>query len=182
MAKAKYKQPWFEHDYNSRNDPKLVELRVVEGYKAVAIYWCIVEMLYEQGGSLNLKKTKSYANSLHITQRLFDRVVTDYDLFLIDDDLFYSQRALENLGIKQENSDRARDNANKRWGKNHATAMLLHDSTLHDSTLPYINVDDSAPANSPKGSDVKEKGSSKEVNVDVPTEVPVEAPRKQFTW
>jgi len=140
MAKAKYKQPWFEHDYNSRNDPKLVELRVAEGHKAIAIYWYIIEMLYEQGGVLSLKKTKSYANSMHITQRVLDRVVTLYDLFSIDGDLFYSQRALDNLGIKEEISDRARDKVNKRWAKNHTAVLPLHDSTLHDSTLHYITL------------------------------------------
>jgi hypothetical protein len=181
MAKAKYKQPWFEHDYNSRNDPKLVELRVAEGYKAVAIYWCIVEMLYEQGGSLNLKKTKSYANSLHITQRLFDRVVTDYDLFSIDGDLFYSQRALENLGIKQGISDKRRDSSNKRWDKKDAIAMPLHDITLQDSTVPYINVDDIADANSPKGNDAKERApSSKEENVGEPTKEVITKPRVNY--
>ena len=43
---------YFQHDYNARNDPKIIKLMRVHGLAGVGAYWCIVEQLYQNGGKL----------------------------------------------------------------------------------------------------------------------------------
>ena len=38
---------YFSHDFGARNDPKLIELQMEMGGQGLAIFWCIVEMLWE---------------------------------------------------------------------------------------------------------------------------------------
>lgn len=42
MAKDSF---WFKHDYNARNDEKILELRSLHGAEAYGIYWMIVETM-----------------------------------------------------------------------------------------------------------------------------------------
>lgn len=42
MAKDSF---WFKHDYNARNDEKILELRSIHGAEAYGIYWMIVETM-----------------------------------------------------------------------------------------------------------------------------------------
>jgi len=43
---------YFSHDYNARNDTKLVKVFMKYQLKGIGAYWCIIEMLYEEGGYL----------------------------------------------------------------------------------------------------------------------------------
>lgn len=40
---------WFKHDYGSRNDMKLSILRSKHGLSGIGAYWCLVELLHEEG-------------------------------------------------------------------------------------------------------------------------------------
>ena len=39
---------YFPHDANARRDPKLVRLRIKAGWKAIGLYWALIEILREQ--------------------------------------------------------------------------------------------------------------------------------------
>lgn len=77
---------YFQHDYNARNDPKLQALIVEMGVAGVGIYWCLVEMLYEQDGEMPMSSIKSIAYNLHVKQKTVERVIKDFSLFDYDDD------------------------------------------------------------------------------------------------
>ena len=77
---------YFQHDYNARNDPKLQELIVEMGVAGIGIYWCLVEMLYEQDGEMPISSIKSIAYNLHVKQKTVERVIKDFGLFDYDDD------------------------------------------------------------------------------------------------
>ena len=66
---------YFTHDYNARNDLKIQEMMMDMGCEGIGIYWCIVEMLYENGGKLPLAYTKNIAWSLHLDTNECDVVM-----------------------------------------------------------------------------------------------------------
>ena len=43
---------YFPHDIGARNDPKLLRLQMEMKGQGLAIWWCLVEMLWENGGYL----------------------------------------------------------------------------------------------------------------------------------
>lgn len=77
---------YFQHDYNARNDPKLQALIVEMGVAGIGIYWCLVEMLYEQDGEMPMSSIKSIAYNLHVKQKTVERVIKDFGLFDYDDE------------------------------------------------------------------------------------------------
>ena len=75
---------YFTHDYNSRNDPKMVALRMKEGMEGVGIFWCIAELLYEEGGFVMLSECERIAFELRTSCDVVNSIINDYDLFRND--------------------------------------------------------------------------------------------------
>lgn len=113
MAKQTY---YFSHDYNARSDRKIVHLLMKYGVEAVGIYWCIVEMLYEEGGYLHKTECERIAFELRTDCERISNVVNSL-LFKSDEDKFWSESVLERLKIRTEKSKSAAESANKRWEK-----------------------------------------------------------------
>jgi hypothetical protein len=89
---------YFSHDANARNDSKMLRLRRMLGLEGYGIYFCLVEMLREQKGfCLDLDNLVDIAYSLHVDEAKVKSVVCDYDLFVIDEKTFYSQRLNESM-------------------------------------------------------------------------------------
>ena len=81
---------YFSHDYGARNDPKLLELQMEMGGQGLAIWWCLVEMLWENEGYLP-RNFKSIAFSLHWAQaEEVQKVVEGFGLFEWDDERFWN--------------------------------------------------------------------------------------------
>lgn len=129
MAKSKFKQPWFAHDYYSRNDPKLQELISELGYKGLGVFWCTIEILFEQGGYLPINKINSTAFSLKVKPAYIIKVLGNYELFEKNEDFYYSNACLERLKIKEEISSVRSENGakggNTTANKNVANATSL---------------------------------------------------------
>ena len=90
---------YFSHDYNSRNDPKLQEVIRQCKLEGLAIFWCLVEMMYEQGGKLMISLCDSYAFALHTEANILRKVV---DIsFEKDEKCFWCGRVLENLQTRE---------------------------------------------------------------------------------
>lgn len=93
---------YFPHNYNARNDPKLQDLMMDLGAEGVGIYWCLVEMLYEQCGYLPFSSLKNIAYTLHTDKDKVGRVICDFDLFEREQDdngdiRFFSPAVLRKL-------------------------------------------------------------------------------------
>jgi hypothetical protein len=114
MAKDTF---YFKHDYNSRNDPKLVELKRVLGSVGKGIYWDLIEMLHEQGGKLAYN-ISAIAYELREQEDVINRVINEFDLFKKDEKYFWSDRAKKNLKEREKLSKAASDKALKRWNGN----------------------------------------------------------------
>ena len=108
---------YFQHDYNARNDPKMQRLLMEQGASGLGVYWCIVEMLYEQGGYLPLNDSKSIAFALHVDNKAVQSVINDYDLFQNDGELFWSKSAIDRLTKRKDIAEKRKAAAVARWDK-----------------------------------------------------------------
>ena len=113
---------YFSHDYNARNDIKLKKLFMKEGLQGIGLYWCLVEMLYEKGGRVELEYIPIIAFDLRTEEDFVRRIINDYELFERDDIFFYSPSILKRLQIRQDKSEKAKSSANARWNKSDCNA------------------------------------------------------------
>lgn len=114
------KKNYITHDIGARNDPKLLKLQMEMGGHGLAIYWCLVEMLWENEGYLPLE-SKTIAFALHWCQPdEVQAVIFNYNLFENDGERFWSPGALDRIDEMRQNfleAEQKREEASMR-GKN----------------------------------------------------------------
>jgi uncharacterized protein YdaU (DUF1376 family) len=114
---------YFRHDCNARADRKLVKLASKLNMSGVGIYWCMIEMLYEEGGYIPLEYERiSY--ELRTDYDTIKSVIHDFELFSFDKDKFWSERVLEELKERCDKSDKARKSIESRWLKYRNTNVI----------------------------------------------------------
>ena len=113
---------YFSHDYNARNDLRIVKLQTKHGLAGIGAYWCIIEMLYCEGGYLFLKDIDSIAFDLRTDRAMIESVINDFDLFNSNDKKFWSESALTRLKLRIEKSKKASRSAKSRWKKHDTNA------------------------------------------------------------
>lgn len=106
---------YFTHDYHARSDMKLVHLRMNHGLSGLGLYWCLIEMLYEAEGSLPLTHFNIIAFQLQIDIALVEDVVTNYDLFQNDGDVFWSKSVNDRMMIREQMAENGKKMAKSRW-------------------------------------------------------------------
>lgn len=115
---------YFPHDYNARNDEKILKLWQSKGTSGYGIYWAVIEMLYEAGGVMRLD-CDCIAFALHTQCDEVKAVLHDFGLFEINDIEFTSKRVQENLETRNTKSVNARKSAYKRWVRCERNANAL---------------------------------------------------------
>ena len=75
---------YFRHDCNARTDRKLINLSMKHGMQGIGIYWCVVEMLYEEGGYLPLEYER-ISFELRTDTKVIQDVIQGFELFNYDD-------------------------------------------------------------------------------------------------
>ena len=148
MSKDTY---YFSHDYNTRNDQKIKKLISKHGYLGYGIFWAIVEDLYNNANALHLDYD-SIAFDLRTTKELVKSIVNNFDLFIINGDMFGSMSIQKRLDERDEKSKKARESARYRWDKNKSDANALQ--TQSDS-----NAIKERKGKERKGNKIKEKES-----------------------
>lgn len=93
MAKETY---YFTHDYNARNDDKILELRSNFGAEGYGLFWMIVEVMAENNsGGVNTKMVGGLSLNFGVTkERLLELIsfCVEINLFYIEDKYLYSNR------------------------------------------------------------------------------------------
>ena len=107
---------YFSHDYNAANDVKVLFLRQQLGMEGYGIYWYLVEALALSGGVLPLNITPVLAMQMQVTEAKVDCVIRQFNLFVIQDETFFSIRLAEHLKLRKTLSDKGKEGANRRWG------------------------------------------------------------------
>jgi hypothetical protein len=115
---------YFSHDYNARNDRKMIRLRSKLKAEGIGIYWCLVEMLYEEGGKIDFSEVPFIAEELRVKKGVIEQVILDFELFVKDDNFFWSDSVKRRLDKRLEKSEKAKESASHRW--QNANAMRTH--------------------------------------------------------
>ena len=118
------KKTYFNHDSNARNDYRIIKLRAKLGYEGYGIFWSLLEMLFTEENKICIEDYDALAFGLQCDPNKLKQVIEDFDLFVIEDDCFYSKRLNNHIEEINNKSIKAKENANKRW--NNANAMQTH--------------------------------------------------------
>jgi hypothetical protein len=124
MKKEAY---YFSHDSNAKDDPKILQLRMELGWEGYGLFWAIIEMLRNESDYRMRTHYKSIAFALQTQEDTIKKLINDFDLFVIDEQCFWSESLLKRMELKEERSEKARESAKKRWNQNNdANAMRTH--------------------------------------------------------
>ena len=99
---------FIQHDYNSRNDEKILKLRKKLGAEGVGLFWMICEKLAESSEArLKLSDVDLIAYELQADSERIADVVLNYELFKNDKTYFWSNRLLSDIEARNEKSAKA---------------------------------------------------------------------------
>jgi hypothetical protein len=121
---------YFQHDNHSREDEKLIEVRMKHQMAGIGVYWCLVEMLHEGNGYIETKP-KLLAFQLQVDEQVINDVV---DIcFSVEDDKITCNRVKQNLlyreEIKLKKSEAGKKGMASRWSKTDNT-VITNDNTV----------------------------------------------------
>ena len=115
------KKTYFNHDSVARLDIRVIKLRSKLGYEGYGIFWAVLELLFTEENKLCVEDYDSLAFGLQCDAKVLKQVIEDFDLFVVEDGCFYSRRLNNHIEEINNKSNKAKENASKRW--NNATAM-----------------------------------------------------------
>ena len=130
---------YFPHDYNARNDPKLQNVLIDLGVEGIGVFWCIIEQLYEQGGTLPISSSKSIAFALHVDSEVVDKVVNNYGLFKHDDENMWSDSVFNRLNRRKNISDKRKIAALSRWQQGIENQPHTNNQSLNNPFIDNAN-------------------------------------------
>lgn len=90
------KSLWFPLDYNILDDPKIIKLRAKYGNKGFGLYICLISLLVNNGGKYILDY-EAVGLKMNESEDIVKSVINDFNLFIIEDDSFYSLRLLKHI-------------------------------------------------------------------------------------
>jgi hypothetical protein len=112
----KSKSYYFSHDYNAANDTKILFLRHQLGMEGYGIYWFLIERLADAGGKMPLDLIPILSMQMQSTDVKVKGVITQFDLFTIEEGEFWSERLQKHLGLREKLSQSGKNGAENRWG------------------------------------------------------------------
>jgi uncharacterized protein YdaU (DUF1376 family) len=109
------KKTFFNHDSTARLDIRVIKLRSKLGYEGYGIFWALLEMLFTEENKLCVDDYYELAFGLQCDPAILIQVIEDFDLFVIEDNCFYSRRLNNHIEEINKKSNKAKESANKRW-------------------------------------------------------------------
>lgn len=136
---------YLTHDLGARNDPKLMDLQMDMGGQGLGIFWCLVELLWENGGYIPANY-KSIAFALRWCKPAeVEKVVNGYGLFQVEDGMITSRSAMERIAAKQAkfeaHSGAGKKGAERRWNSGaNGSANGNANSSAMAAPMPLTNL------------------------------------------
>ncbi len=152
---------YFSHDYNARNDPRCKALIKDFGMAGYGVYWCLVEIMNEEGG--RIKKFPSLlsglAEDLKVREltlsKQIEAMLHKYQLLTEDDKFIWSESVLKRLSEREAKKTK-RQEAGRLGGISSGKSRQSKTDAKQNEALVEAN-----EANEAKESKVKEsKGNS----------------------
>lgn len=119
--------PYLTHDIGARNDPKLVKVQMEMGGQGLGIYWCLVEMLWENDGYLPFDSATLAFSLRWASPEDVQKVLTGFGLFENDGEKVWSPSALGRINHKKKVSE-IKAGAGRRGGLQKAANRAASDS------------------------------------------------------
>lgn len=117
---------YFSHDYNARNDIKLQKVLFEMKLEWIWLYWCIIEIMFENWWTIKFSECESIAYALHTDCERIKKLISEYNLFQVDWDIISSKSVSKRIELMQEKSEKAKFSASKRRNSNNANALQTH--------------------------------------------------------
>jgi hypothetical protein len=114
---------YFPHDYDSRNDEKIVRMLRVHGWTGYGLYWAVIEKIYGAGGQLNVDY-ETLAFDLRVEMKMVESLIGEFELFYIKANKIRSHSVDRRLKKRHEKTELAKASASHRW--RNADAMRTH--------------------------------------------------------
>ena len=111
---------YFQHDYNARNDEKILVLRAKYGAEGYGVFWMILEFMAEATlAHFELKNIPALAVSLNIDatwlEEFINFCINDCRLFLTDGEVFISKRMVDHKVFRNQFKEYGKKGAKIRW-------------------------------------------------------------------
>ena len=106
---------YFSHDYNARNSLALKKISRKYGLEGIGLYWCLIEILFENDGKISEESLSDIAYDLRVDENTITALLDDCDTFERAGGFITSEMVVDRLNIRKEKSEKARQSANKRW-------------------------------------------------------------------
>ena len=119
---------FFPHDTLSRSDQSIQRLIMKQGMGGLGIYWCLIEMLHENYGKIELSELERITYELHENYERITDVLKNYTLFTCDETHFWSERVNRNISEIMARSNKARESINARWNNERNTNVKKIDT------------------------------------------------------
>lgn len=126
---------FFSHNFNARNDNKVLNLRMALGAEGYGIFFMLLERLGEEAEYMSVKDYNAIAFDLRVDTSKIKKVVEDFGLFVFTEDgeYFYSESFNARMAIKDNVSKKksiaGKKGADKRWGKENIAEPLKKNSS-----------------------------------------------------
>lgn len=174
-------RPFLPHDLGARNDPKLVALEIDGFAIGKAIWWDLIEMLYEQGGKLPTDyKTLAYTLR-YPTEEQVRHLVEDFSLFHVEGGMFSNESAKARIERKEQTREQRRA-AGQASGRSRGSSTPPEQ--LNEQMFNKCSTDVQQPLNTPKASVEQlnqiNKNKSKEINQSAGAGAPAREDEEDF--
>jgi hypothetical protein len=110
---------YFSHDYNARNDEKILELRSEFGPEGYAAFFMMLESMAENDDNgLNREAIGGLSLGYGIPRDRLDVIIEkciNLKLFYLEDGRFFSKRMIDHKNLRKSLSEAGKNGAKKRW-------------------------------------------------------------------
>lgn len=142
---------YFQHDCDARQDEKIINLRIKQGWQGYGLFWAIIERLRVSEDYMCIRDYNILAFDFQVNADIIKNIVEDFGLFTFTKDgkRFYSERLIKDIRAKEELSA-ARGRAGKkgmenRWGKSNGKSPIRKqdgntiEEPLHSDNIVITN-------------------------------------------
>jgi hypothetical protein len=117
---------YFSHDANATNDPKIMLLIDQLGLEGYGIYWVLIELLRSQPDyKYPIHLIPILARRFNNSAEKFNAIINSYNLFIIEDETFFSLSLLKRMELMEAKSETARKAALIKWDKYKENKQLM---------------------------------------------------------
>lgn len=151
----------FPHDSGTRNNEKIIKLRMRHGAAGYGIYFMILERLWTSPGFVSVKDYNIIAFDLRVDAAIVKSIVEDFGLFVFTEDgkYFYSEEFKRQADLKDCAKKRrqkiGKAAAEKRWAKKQedeqteTTSAAPQPPATANQDKPTAKADPAAPSQEP---------------------------------